>query len=372
MSNKTGKLFPGAEGTEVIQLHPSRHPFVKELWLAGVSNFWTPLEAPMTIDKQQLDQGKLSDQEVLLLKRWTGLTSAGESLVANNILLVFLTQIGDPECQQYLGKQFFEELIHNWTVLDITSTMGFSVEEAYEAYKNVPSVNALTEFLKNHTNDFTNLILDKSEMAKFISQYTDHLANKEKDIEKYLDQIMPDVSTIEGIQKVIKDLVVFYIFTEGILFFSSFAMILAFKQRGLLPGLCKQVEYTQRDEELHVKFGTYVINTLRAQRPEVFTPEFENEIRELLLNAIKLANDFMKDALPDGIIGLRSDYLVKYVEFLANIRSEDIGIPLNLPQKEHPLPWLREIAEMRAETNFFESRVTEYNQIGAIEDSDDF
>jgi ribonucleotide reductase beta subunit family protein with ferritin-like domain len=684
MSQKTGKVFSSQEAFSPFQLYPSTFPAVQKFFERAIGNTWTPNEAPLGEDKMQWQTGKITDAEKLMVKRVLGLTAGGESLVANNLLVVVGQLVGDPECQQYVARQMNEELIHNWTVADCCGSFELEVKDVYEAYQNIPAVKALTDFMSKTTSDFTNMILDQDQLIKDFEERIKDLQNSKELLDLFRQTIKPyapDVNTVEGMQKIVKDLVVFYIFTEGILFFATFAMILSLRQRNLLPGLSKQVEYTMRDEcvsedtetltsqgwlpvnlvkydtfvaqyhkdtnyidftrpknisqtvpetfydidfenflsqrvtpqhrtlvhtpqglevilakdldnvqglknqlltasappksegnpgidsftrvrlavelfgrvpvegpkanmvtirkvneanvlkldtllkitrplereielaegksfyihvserwvkspwsawiskaignpqwgraflrslvnllepihkdkiplskehvkhlqaiavscgctiakvpkpdawvsgdsqdfyriydnadrvpmtgtkitlhsnvdgitfygievesgfiiirrkglcsltgnSVHVEFGTFLINEIRSQKPEVFTEAFENDLADTLTQAVDLAKEFVADALPEDIIGLTREYLHQYVEYLANIRISRIGLSKpRYAQKEHPLPWLQEIAELRKEQNFFEQKVTEYRKSGTIQGLDDF
>ena len=86
----------------------------------------------------------------------------------------------------------------------------------------------------------------------------------------------------ENIQRFLHDLIGYYVIMEGIFFYAGFAMMLALKRQNKMVGIGEQFEYIMRDESLHLAFGCDLINTIKAENPEVWTPEFQDEIVELI------------------------------------------------------------------------------------------
>ena len=79
-----------------------------------------------------------------------------------------------------------------------------------------------------------------------------------------------------------------------------------------------------------------------------------------------LESAYADDALPRGILGMNKEAVRQYLEYIADRRLERIGLKpeYNTP---NPFPWMSEIMDLRKEKNFFETRVTEYQQAGALE-----
>src|SRR5690606_9652035 len=82
----------------------------------------------------------------------------------------------------------------------------------------------------------------------------------------------------ENIQKFVHDLIGFYVIMEGIFFYAGFAMMLSLKRQNKMPGVSDQFQYILRDESIHLAFGIDLINTIKAENPEVWTEEFTTDI----------------------------------------------------------------------------------------------
>ena len=171
--------------------------------------------------------------------------------------------------------------------------------------------------------------------------------------------------TLEGKQELIKNLIGFYVIMEGIFFYSGFVMILSFHRQNRMTGIGEQFQYILRDETVHLNFGVDLINTIKAENPEVWTTELQQEIIEMIEHAVFYEINYAKDCLPDGVMGLNADMFKSYVEFISDRRLERIGIPAQYGAK-NPFPWMSETMDLSKEKNFFETRVTEYQSSGNL------
>ena len=333
--SKSGLLLDeGHSG--VNQILPHKHEFAWGLFLKGVANNWSPAEINMSDDIEQWKNGSLSKDEKLLVKRCLGFFAGSESLVGNNLLLNVARWITDAECGQYIMRQAYEESLHNWTVVTCCDSYSLKVNEVYEAYLNIPSIKAKDDFLMEITTNINR----------------------------------PDFSikTIEGKREFLRNLITYYIVCEGTFFFSGFAMLLALGRQNKLPGLSDQIRYTLRDESLHIQFGTYLINTIKKQYPSVWTKKFEEETVEHIKKAVELEVKYAHDVLPRGILGLNADMFVEYMQYIGNRRLEGIGIDFQFDSDQTPFPWLSEVVDAAAMTNFFERKVKDYQSSGVLED----
>jgi ribonucleoside-diphosphate reductase beta chain len=332
---KTDKLIT-EDIASVYRILPHKHKFAWDLFLKGCANNWMPTEIPMQSDIKQWKNNEVTDDEKLLVKRCLGFFAGSESLVGNNLLMSAFKYITDPECRQYILRQAFEESLHNLTVVYICDSLDLNVDEVYRAYETIPSIKAKDDFLMNITSDINR----------------------------------PDftTSTLEGKKELLNNLFTYYIICEGTFFFSGFAMLLALGRQNKLQGVSDQIKYTLRDESLHIKFGTYMINTLISQYPEIWTKTIQEEFVDHIKKAVALETEYAKDVLPTGILGLNSSMFVDYMHYIGNRRLESIGLDYRFPSDQNPFPWLSEVVDTQAMTNFFERRVREYQQSGSLED----
>jgi ribonucleoside-diphosphate reductase beta chain len=168
---------------------------------------------------------------------------------------------------------------------------------------------------------------------------------------------------LEGVQTFLKNLVGFYVIMEGIFFYSGFVMILSFHRQNRMTGIGEQFQYIMRDETIHLNFGIDLINGIKKENPEAWSPEFQSEINEMIEQAVELEIAYAEDCLPRGILGLNSGLFREYVQNIADRRLERIGLKPKYGSN-NPFPWMSETIDLAKEKNFFETKVTEY-QAGA-------
>ena len=320
----------------VNQILPHVNKWAWDLFIDGAANNWMPTEVSMSKDIEQWKSSLLSEDEKLVVKRCLGFFAGSESLVANNLLLSVFKFVTDPECRQYILRQAYEESLHNLTVVYICDSLNLDINEVYEAYSSIPSIKAKDEFLMNITTD-----INRPEF---------------------------NINTTEGKREFLRNMITYYVICEGIFFFSGFAMLLSFNRQNKLPGVGEQIQYTLRDESLHIEFGTKLINRIREDDPKIWTKAFEKETIEQIEMAIELEIAYARDVLPNGILGLNSDMFIDYVQYIANRRLGNLDIPSPFENTQNPFPWMSEIIDLEKCKNFFETRVTEYSVGNLVDD----
>jgi len=335
MDKKTGIIL-GDKVASVGQILPHKHPEVWKMFLDGVNNNWTPTEVDMSRDIDQWKSDALLKDEKLLVKRCLGFFAGTESLVGTNLLTTIAKWVTDAECRQYILRQAYEESLHNWTVVTCCDSYSLKVDEVYEAYLHVPSIKAKDDFLMSITTDI----------------HRDGFSTK----------------TMDGKREFLRNLISYYLIAEGTFFFSGFAMILALGRQNKLQGLSEQIRFTLRDESIHIRFGTYLINAICDQNPPLWTKKFEHETTEHIKKAVELEIAYAHDVLPRGILGLNADMFVDYMKYIGNRRLEGIGVKYRFDSDSNPFPWLSEIVETGAMTNFFERKVKDYQHGGSLVD----
>lgn len=165
------------------------------------------------------------------------------------------------------------------------------------------------------------------------------------------------------------DLAVFSAFGEGMQLFSSFAILLSFKNRNLMKGMSTIVEWSIRDETLHVEFMTKVFRTLIQENPKLWTDELKAAIYQTCRDMVKLEDLFIDLCFQMGTIdGINAEDTKKYIRNIADRRLLQLGLKPNYGD-ENPFDWIAPLISAQTHTNFFEGRSTEYSK-GGIENWD--
>ncbi|ACT57318.1 ribonucleotide-diphosphate reductase subunit beta [Candidatus Liberibacter asiaticus] len=317
--------------SDVNQLLPLKYGWAWEKYLSACNNHWMPTEVPMQ-DDLALWKSKngLTDDERLMIKRNLGFFASSESLVANNIVLAIYRHLSNPECRQYLLRQAFEEAVHSHTFQYIITSLGLDEGELFNMYREVPSITA---------------------KANWALQYTQTLSSPSF-----------TTGTKDADQEFLQDLFVFYVVFEGMWFYTGFAQILSLGRANKMVGIAEQYQYIMRDESLHLNFGIDVINQIKIENPHLWTKEFQQKSRTMLHEATLLEIAYAHETMPKGFVGLNAPSCEQYMQFIANRRCHQIGLEPLFKYTENPFPWMSEVIDLKKEKNFFETRVTEYQQ----------
>jgi len=168
-----------------------------------------------------------------------------------------------------------------------------------------------------------------------------------------------DISTVEGKKDFIRNLVATNIVMEGIWFYSGFMVALSFRQRNQLRNFGSMINWVIRDESLHLKFGINLVHNILEENQELLTEDFATEIRDLVVRGVDLEVNYNKDLFPNGILGLNADYVNQYVQYVADRRLEELGLPKHY-NATNPAKWMATSTDVFELVNFFEAQNTSY------------
>jgi ribonucleoside-diphosphate reductase beta chain len=326
-------------GDDVIQLYPIKHQFAWDAYLAGNANHWLPTEISMQKDIEQWRSNSvLTEDERRVVKLALGFFTTADSIVANNLILAVYRHITSPECRMYLLRQAYEEAIHTHAYQYIVESLGLNESEIFTMYQRIQAI---------YDKDY------------FASALVPHLTQ-------------PDFATgtFENDQAFLENLIDFYVIMEGIFFYSSFAAMLSFRRRNLLPGTAEQFQYIMRDESMHMNFGIEMIHQIIAEQPTLWTETFQRKILNKIVKAAELEEAYARELMPQGILGMNAASFEEYTRYIADRRLNALNLPVRF-QAKNPFPWMSEAVDLTKSKNFFETRITEYQSGGALQ-WDDF
>lgn len=320
---------------DLNQLVPFKYLWAWKKYLAACANHWMPQEINMSADiALWKDPNGLTEDERLIIMRNLGFFSTADSLVANNLVLAVYRHITNPECRQYLLRQAFEEALHTHAYQYVIESLGMDEAAVFNMYREVPAV---------------------ASKAAWSLKYTQSLGDPTF-----------QTGTLENDQRLLRDLIAFYVVFEGIFFYVGFTQVLSMGRRNKMTGTAEQFQYILRDESMHLNFGIDVINQIKIENPHLWTLEFQQEIIQIVKEGVDLEHQYAIDTMPRGVLGMNSDVFRTYLEFIANRRLTQIGLPQQYANTSNPFPWMSEIIDLKKEKNFFETRVTEYQTGGAL------
>lgn len=324
---------------DLNQLVPFAYPWAWKKYLESLKNTWMPDEINMNFDLALYKlppnaENALTPDERQIIERNLGFFATADSLVANNLVLAVYRHITNPECRQYLLRQAFEEALHTHSYQHIIQSLGMDEARIFNMYREIPAV---------------------AKKADFALQYTESLCD-------------PNFSTgtPENDQRLLRDLIAFYVIFEGIFFYVGFTQILSMGRRNKMVGTAEQFQYILRDESMHLNFGIDMINQIKIENPTLWTAHFQTEIIEMIKTGVDLEYQYAVDTMPRGILGLNAPMFLEYLQYIANRRCVQIGLSEQYPGVQNPFPWMSEMIDLKKEKNFFETRVTEYQVGGSL------
>ena len=316
-------LDPGFD----LTLRPMRYPLLYEMYQDAIKNTWTVDEIDFSDDLSDLDR-KLDPAEKHLVSRLVAFFATGDSIVANNLVLNLYKHINAPEARMYLSRQLYEEALHvqfYLTLLDNYIPNHDEREEAFAAIHNIPSIKKKADFC-----------------FKWIGS---------------IDEL-GELHSVEDRKKFLLNLVCFAACIEGLFFFAAFAYVYFLRSKGLLNGLAAGTNWVFRDESCHMNFAFAVVDTVRAEQPELFDEDLKLRIVEMLEEAVECEYQFAEDLLGQGISGLSTKDTREYLQYVADQRLLQLGMEKRYNSK-NPFGFM-DLQDVQELTNFFERTVAAY------------
>ncbi len=306
-------------------LHPIKYKWAYELYNQAVRNSWFPHEIALKEDLQ--DFAKMTTDERHAVEFVMSFFNPAELMVNRSIALGIYPYLKSPEAHLFLARWMFEEANHCVSFEYVLETFPFDKQKVYN----------------NHL-----------ETASMIA--------KEAYIEKYLTRMtgnLLDIETKEGRMDFVRNLVATNIVMEGIWFYSGFMVVMSFRQRNQLRNFASMINWVLRDESLHLKFGMNLIHTVLEENDDLMTPEFADEIKNIIIEGVEVELAYNKDLFPNGILGLNADYVNQYVKYVTDRRLEELGLEKHY-DVSNPAKWMATATDVYELVNFFEAQNTSY------------
>jgi ribonucleoside-diphosphate reductase beta chain len=317
-----------------LTLRPMAYPRFFEMYKDAIKNTWTVEEVDFGTDTADLRQ-KMTPAERHLIERLVAFFATGDSIVANNLVLNLYRHLNAPEARMYLSRQLYEEAQHvefYLTLLDTYVPDPTDRHRAFTAVETIPSIRKKAEFCLRWLGSVSEL---------------DRLATRE-DRRAFL-----------------LNLICFAACIEGLFFFGAFAYVYFLRSRGLLHGLAAGTSWVFRDESAHMAFAFEVVRVVRTEEPELFDDALAADVGRMLEEAIECETQFAEDLLGKGVAGMSAVDVRRYLEFCADQRLLQLGLPPTYGAK-NPFSFM-DLQDVQEVTNFFERRVSAY-QVGVSGD----
>jgi ribonucleoside-diphosphate reductase beta chain len=335
-SSRRMLLDPGMD----LTLRPMRYPHFFDRFKDAIRNTWTVEEVDLHSDLADL--AELAPAEQHLVSRLVAFFATGDTIVANNLVLNLYQHVNSPEGRLYLSRQLFEEAVHVQFYLNLLDTYVPDEKERFEAFaavENIPSI---------------------ARKAEFCFRWIDSIFQ------------MRQLRTRDDRRAFLLNLICFAACIEGLFFYGAFAYVYFLRSRGLLNGLASGTNWVFRDESMHMAFAFDVVDTVRHEEPDLFDAEMEQQVKDMLAEAVECEVQFAADLLEQGVSGLSLADMREYLQHVADRRLGALGIAPRYGSK-NPFPFM-ELQDVQELSNFFERRVSAY-QVGvpgSVTFDDDF
>ena len=294
-------------------LFPIEHHDIWDYYKKAQQVFWTAEEIDLAQDFT--DWEKLSEGEQHFVKHVLAFFAASDGIVNENLAENFVSEVQYTEAKFFYGFQIMMENVHSETYSLLIDTYIKDKEEQNHLFNAIDTVPAVQK---------------KAEWAlKWIGS------------ESFVERLVAFAAV------------------EGIFFSGSFCSIFWLKKRGLMPGLSFSNELISRDEGLHTDFAVHLYknhieNKLSRER-----------ILEIINSALIIEKEFITEALPVSLIGMNSELMKQYLEYVCDRLLMDLGVG-KVYNTENPFDFMANIA-LQNKTNFFEKRVADYVKSGVGE-----
>jgi ribonucleoside-diphosphate reductase beta chain len=151
---------------------------------------------------------------------------------------------------------------------------------------------------------------------------------------------------------------------EGIYFYAGFAFFYNLAKHKKMTGVAQEIRYINRDELSHLALFEGIFRELRREESQIFTPEFNNELREMMRGAVEAEIEWSEYAIGNRIQGLNTEILSNYVKFISNDRLDRLGLePLYPEVRENPCKFVNEYTKFNEmKTDFFENHEVNYSR----------
>jgi len=289
-------------------MFPVSDQTIWKMYKKQVDCFWRAEE--IDTSKDLAHWNKLNDDEQYYIKMILAFFASSDGIVLENLGLRFMNEVQLSEARAFYGFQIAMENIHSETyslLIDSYIKDNEEKNKLFHSLENFPCIQKKGKWAMKWIND------KKSSFSTRLIAFA---------------------------------------CVEGIFFSGAFCSIYWLKKRGLMPGLTFSNELISRDEALHTEFAVYLYHKLEKKLNK-------KKIREIVEEAVEIEKEFIIDALPCRLIGMNSELMSQYIEFVADRLMVQLGCE-EIYRKNNPFDFM-ELISLEQKTNFFESRVSEYS-----------
>lgn len=288
-------------------MFPIKYQDIWDMYKKQVDCFWRAEEIDLTKDYSQWET--LTSDERYFISMILAFFAASDGIVLENLASRFMSEIQVSEARAFYGFQIAMENMHSETYSLLIET-----------------------YIKDKT--------EKNRLFNAI-QHFPCIKKKSDWAQKWIHDNRSSFATR----------LVAFACVEGIFFSGAFCSIFWLKKRGLMPGLTFSNELISRDEALHCEFAVLLYSKMVKKLDKV-------RIHEIIKEAVEIETEFICDALPCRLIGMNSELMTQYIQFVADRLCLQLGYK-KIYNVSNSFDFMNLIS-LESKTNFFEKRSDSY------------
>ena len=306
------------ENKDRFVIFPIQHSDIWEFYKKAEASFWTAEEIDLSQDLKDWSN-VMNDDEKHFIKHVLAFFAASDGIVNENLAENFVAEVQYTEAKFFYGFQIAVENIHSETYSLLIDTYVKDPKEKDYLFHAIETMDCVKK-----KADWALRWIDEGSFAERLIAFAA---------------------------------------VEGIFFSGSFCSIFWLKKRGLMPGLSFSNELISRDEGLHCDFACLLYNNHLVNKLS------EETVQSIIKDAVEIEKEFVTDALPVKLIGMNSDLMCQYIEFVADRLLSELGCS-KVYNSTNPFDFM-EMISLQGKTNFFEKRVGEYQKAGVMDSEKD-
>lgn len=322
-SNETlgGRKVFGGNPHGILNFTKAKYQWALKLWDLMEANTWFPKEVDTTDDVRDYNFNLTGAEKRMYDLVWSQLISM-DSFQTNNLADNINPYITAPEINAILVRQAYEEANHSKSYAVMVEAICENTDLIYEMEKHDAVLKKKNDYISSVYEDLAGDVTEEKLVLAMIA-----------------NQIL-----------------------EGIYFYSGFTAIYALARAGKMLGSAQMIRFIQRDEITHLLLFQNMINTVKKERPDLFSEKIINKIYEMFEKAGELEIEWGKYITQNQIMGFTDDIITDYIHYLVDQRLTAIGLKKKYDVK-HPIKWVDDFAKFNDQkSNFFESKVTNYSK----------
>ena len=291
---------------------PIEYPRLYKMYKDHMAVFWTVEEIDLARDIGDWGK-KLNKDEQHFIKHILAFFAASDGIVIENLGGRFIDEVQVTEAKAFYSFQMAIENIHSEMYSLLIDTFIKDNKEKdylFNALDNIPSIKKKGDW-----------------SLRWIEDKSSNFATR----------------------------LIAFACVEGIFFSGAFCSIYWLREKGIMPGLCLSNEFISRDESLHTEFAILLYDHLLNKLDD-------DIIYKIITEAVEIEKEFIIESIPCRLIGMNSDLMSEYIEFVADRLIVQLGLK-KIYNTENPFDFMDRIS-IEGKSNFFEKRESNYSLAG--------